>query len=95
MLSYDAWKTNPEPTYFAREMQRKGFIEGSFDWDESMKKEFAETVAVELLSGNEENWALLFVINKFFGGVDELKKAIEVEVTDEDEDFQEFKYQSR
>lgn len=94
MIDYDDWKTTPEPPYFIREFQRRGLKKGSLAWDEAIKKEFAETVAIELLSGNEDNWALQFVINKFFGGINDLKKAIEVEVTNEDEAFQEFKFES-
>lgn len=87
MMDYDSWKTNPDPSDFVRSMKLRGIRKGSFDYEEALKNEFAEYVADEIDNGSD---AIEFVVQKFFGGWEALKRTIASEVTRRDEAFGEF-----
>lgn len=90
MLDYDAWKTTPPLTYLEQLMKAMGIKEGTSEYREFMKAEFAEAIAIEFQSGTPDQWAIDYVIEKFFGDINGLKESVKAEVDDEDEAFKEF-----
>ena len=80
-------------TNFATRMKRWGIEKGSYWWKEELKKEFAEFVISELNSANPDQLALNFAIQQFLENWN--AQDIQNEITEENEFFREFEYQSR